>query len=266
MTMCPDLSLPKNTDQTSKKSTSHEWFHDWFNSPYYFKLYQCHDEVEAQKFIDKFIHKLSPKPASLILDLACGRGRYSHYLASKGFNVTGLDIAEHSIEFAKQFENDHLSFFVHDMRKVFRVNYFDYVFNFFTSFGYFDSDKEHRNVVKNIGKGLKPDGKFVLDYFNSNFVLKHLLDFEVKNSEGLTFEIHRKLDDNGYICKKIEFSDGGRNFSFIEKVRAFSSEDFEKMFAEAGMRIAGTFGNYQLDEYNENDSERLILIGCKSVF
>ena len=31
------------------------WFKDWFNSPYYHKLYAHRDEMEAAGFIDKLI-------------------------------------------------------------------------------------------------------------------------------------------------------------------------------------------------------------------
>lgn len=37
-----------------------------------------------------------------ILDIACGEGFYSIYLASKGFDVTGIDLSERAIQYAKQ--------------------------------------------------------------------------------------------------------------------------------------------------------------------
>nr|MCU0349019.1 methyltransferase domain-containing protein [Saprospiraceae bacterium] len=115
-----------------------DWFKNWFNSPYYHLLYKNRDEQEAKNFIDRLLTELRPLDGATVLDLACGKGRYSRYLASKQYKVTGLDIAEESIRFAQQFENEHLSFFQHDMRLPYRINYFDYIFNFFTSFGYFE--------------------------------------------------------------------------------------------------------------------------------
>ncbi len=87
-----------------------------------------------------------------MLDVACGRGRHSRILASKGFVVTGIDISFDSIAFAKQFENENLDFYQHDMRLPFRVNYFDYAFNFFTSFGYFKTRREHDDAIRTIAK------------------------------------------------------------------------------------------------------------------
>src|SRR5674476_339580 len=73
------------------------WFKEWFNSPYYHQLYFKRDEAEAAGFLNKLIAYLNPKPGSLMLDIACGKGRHSIQLASKGFDVTGIDLSEDSI-------------------------------------------------------------------------------------------------------------------------------------------------------------------------
>jgi SAM-dependent methyltransferase len=130
------------------------------------------------------------------------------------------------------------------MRIPFRVNYFDYVCNFFTSFGYFNTDKEHLITIKNISKAFKPLGKLVLDYFNSKYLIENLMESEEKWVGGILFRISRMITEEGYIVKNIEFRDGKKDFHFLEKVRAFTFEDFQKMFESAGMKIASVFGGY----------------------
>lgn len=249
---------------TMETTTNSEWFKSWFNSPYYHLLYKNRDEQEAKNFIDILLKELNPKPNAAILDLACGKGRYSRYLAKKGYYVTGLDIAEESIAFAQQFENEHLTFFQHDMRLPFRINYFDYIFNFFTSFGYFETEKDHLKTVVNIAKGLRPEGKFVLDFFNSNKVIHNLRHVEVKEVGSVVFHINRRVDEQGYILKNIQFEDKGEYHNFTERVRAFTLDDFEKLFAKAGLKIAKTFGCHELSPFDEDTSDRLILVGCKA--
>ena len=124
-----------------------EWYKEWFNSPFYHKLYFERDEQEAQKFILKLLDYLKPPIESQILDVACGRGRHSRFLAQHGYDVTGIDLSHDSIAFAKQFETDRLHFYQHDMRLPAWINYFDYVFNFFTSFGYFKTRREHDDAI-----------------------------------------------------------------------------------------------------------------------
>ena len=79
-----------------------DWFHDWFNSPYYHLLYRHRDEQEAAAFIERLIGHLQPPPGSRMLDVACGKGRHAVQLARHGFEVTGIDLSEESIAFAQQ--------------------------------------------------------------------------------------------------------------------------------------------------------------------
>src|ERR1700761_2297077 len=119
-----------------------DWFENWFGSPFYKILYQNRDELEAQAFVETLIDYLQPFPGSRMLDIACGEGRYAVQLAEKNYDVTGIDISRISIEKAKAYEDEHLHFFVQDMRFPFYINYFDYAFNFFTSFGYFTHTRD----------------------------------------------------------------------------------------------------------------------------
>ncbi|MCB0570654.1 MAG: class I SAM-dependent methyltransferase [Phaeodactylibacter sp.] len=236
-----------------------EWYKDWFDSPFYHILYKYRDESEAEGFIDKLLESLQPKPGARVMDLACGKGRYSRHLASKGFDVTGLDLSEQSIRYARQFEQDNLSFFTHDMRLPFRVNYFDYVFNFFTSFGYFEVEQDDIRTLKSVALSLRPDGLFVLDFFNSNYVANNLTGSETKMIDGIAFQI-RKSIKGLYVYKTINFEAKGRQWSYEEKVRLFTLPDFERLFQAAGLKLTRAYGDYQLNPFDENESPRLIML------
>ncbi len=239
-----------------------EWFSEWFDSPYYHLLYKNHDERDAQQAIDNLLQVLNLPPKSTILDLACGKGRHSKHLAEHGFEVTGLDISDASITFARQFENENLTFFQHDMRLPFRINYFDAVVNFFTSFGYFDSENEHLLALKNVAKNLKPGGFFVLDFFNSVLVKKKIVRRAEKKVDGITFILKKTIRD-GHVFKTVEFETGGKKFYFREKVRLFELVDFQSLFAAAGLEILEIYGGYDLQKFDPKISPRLILIAKK---
>ena len=157
----------------------------WFNSPYYHILYSQRNDAEAEFLIDNLTAYLKPALHSRILDIACGRGRHSVYLNKKGFDVTGIDLSEQSIKYAKQFEQKHLHFFVHDMRKLGYINYYDIALNLFTSFGYFDTEKDHVNALKSFRKSIKEDGTVVIDYFNTQKIISNLTHRETKTVEGI---------------------------------------------------------------------------------
>ena len=140
-----------------------EWFKTWFDSEYYHLLYKDRDQTEAENFVKKIYQYLSPSTNQTMLDLACGKGRHSIHLNKLGALVEGCDYSENSIRHAKQFENDRLKFFTHDMRNKLPKSY-DYIFNLFTSFGYFETLDEHQTTLRNIYNGLNEKGLFIFDF------------------------------------------------------------------------------------------------------
>lgn len=245
--------------------TETAWYRQWFNSPYYHKLYFERDEQEADAFIKGLIGHLKPEPASRILDVACGKGRHSKILASLGFQVTGIDISPDSIAAAKLDENENLEFFVHDMRLPFRVNYFNYAFNFFTSFGYFRTRREHDDAIRTIAKSLVPGGSFVIDYLNAHYAEDHLNPKEEKQVGTTHYSIHR-WDDEHHFYKKIIVTDPelSKPMECTEKVAKFSLGDFTDMLAFQGMQVQEVFGDYQFINYDVRKTPRIILIASKS--
>ncbi len=242
------------------------WYKNWFNSPFYHKLYFDRDEQEADAFIKKLIAHLQPAPGSRMLDVACGKGRHSKTLASLGFKVTGIDISPDSIAFAKQFENENLDFFIHDMRLPFYANYFDYAFNFFTSFGYFKTRREHDDGIRTIAKSIKPGAVFVLDYLNVHYAEEHLVHNEVKKIGDTMYDIHR-WDDETHFYKKITITDPSlsKPFENTERVAKFSLGDFTDMLAFQDLQVQEVFGDYLFNKYDIRKTPRLILIAGKIV-
>lgn len=234
-----------------------EWFETWFDTNYYHLLYKNRDENEARQFIDALLRYLKPEPKAHFLDVACGKGRHSIYLHSLGYKATGVDLSNNSIEIAKQVEQDGLSFFVRDIRENLGVKDVDFALNMFTSFGYFDTDDEHIEALKNIQYTLKPQGTFVIDYLNLDFVKKHLIEVETQIHGGVEFKINRDIK-NGFIEKNIQVIDGDEVHHFQEKVKAFSSENLQEMVNKAGFHIEATFGDYDLHPLSE-DKPRVVI-------
>lgn len=241
------------------QKTDKDWYKQWFNTSYYHKLYQHRDDNEARQFIDNITACLKPDSDWHFLDLACGRGRHAVYLNEKGYQVTGIDLSPRNIDFAKQFERQKLQFETADMRLPFGEGKFDCILNLFTSFGYFDSLEDSQLACQQIKKALKPGAKLVLDFMNVHKVILGLVEQEVREVNNITFRIERSVR-NGKVVKTIRFEDGGENFEFEEKVQLLELADFERLFNDAGLELVKLYGDYELNAYHEEHSERLILI------
>jgi len=233
------------------------WFAEWFDSPYYHILYKNRDDSEAEGFMDKLSVFLNIQFEETILDMPCGKGRHARYLNQKGYDVTGMDLSENSIKQATVFENVRLKFSVHDMRQPIAGAY-DYILNLFTSFGYFD-DAENIMVLSHMKNALKPDGRLVIDFMNTPKVIESLVLEEVKELEGIAFELKRGVK-SGQIVKEIAFEVEGKKYCFEERVRVLTETDFRNYFASAGLVVDHVFGDYNLNKYEVSASDRMIFI------
>jgi SAM-dependent methyltransferase len=240
-------------------SSNQAWFDTWFDSPYYHTLYKHRDYEEAQFFINNLADYFQFKADDQIMDLACGKGRHSIYLNKLGYQVTGLDLSEQNITHAKQFANNRLHFAVHDMRETYSQRQFNYILNLFTSFGYFDTEAENQQAICAAAKALKPRGQLLIDFLNPYKVVHHLVAEEVKTIDGIEFHITRDYQE-GFIAKDIRFEDKGKNYHFQERVRAISFEQFQQYFTTAGLELLDTFGNYKLEPFNQQQSDRMIFV------
>lgn len=235
------------------------WFKSWFNTPYYHILYKNRDFDEAENFIKNLIQHLRPPEGSKMMDLCCGKGRHSIFLNKMGYQVLGLDLSEKSIEQAILSKNKTLSFDVHDMREIYQESSFDYIFNLFTSFGYFPSEKENAQVFQSVYQELKPNGIFVIDFLNVEKTLTHLVENETKTIDDIVFKITRKKE-KGFIVKDIIFEADNENHHYTERIKIIRKEEFDRYISQANFKTLATFGSYDLTEFNTTSSNRLIHI------
>ncbi len=242
------------------------WFKEWFNSPYYHQLYKHRDEQEAEMFLQQLVAYLKPSPGARMIDWACGKGRHCKVLNEMGFDVTGVDLSEASIREAQVEENETLHFFQHDMRMPFRINYYDFALNVFTSFGYFPSQREHDRAIHSMAVGLKRGGTLVLDYINVKKASLELpQSYQQKESDQLVFQVAKWQDDQ-HIYKQIQVADapgGTLRHLFTERIAKFTLHDFSEMMGYQGLQIKEIFGDYQLVPFDATHSPRLIIIAEK---
>jgi len=240
-----------------------DWFSTWFDSPYYHMLYAERDEAEAASFIQALQKRLQIPPNALVLDAACGKGRHAKTLQLLGLSVDAFDLSPQNIQAANTLASENLSFFVHDIRvPVPKHGEYDVVFNFFTSFGYFDQVADNLLAFQTFADALKPGGVLVMDFFNPSYVLANLVREEVVTREGISFEIKR-WEANGFLHKSIVFADKGKDFRFMEKVELIGKQDFIAYAAQSGLSLVDLLGDYSLAQFDEKFSPRMVFIWQK---
>ena len=151
-----------------------------------------------------------------------------------------------------------------DMRALpFRAGSFTLVVNLFTSFGYFRSDVEHGEVVRQVARVLAPGGRFVLDYLNADQVRRSLRRGSEEISDGdAGARVRRRFSEEGrYVVKEIELR--AENRSFQERVRLFSAAELEALLRAGGLAVVERFGDYDGRPFGA-DAPRAILIAVRT--
>ncbi|MDZ7718405.1 MAG: class I SAM-dependent methyltransferase [Balneolaceae bacterium] len=243
------------------------WFEKWFDSPLYEKLYAYRNKNEADKLAKLIEKEIPASEYPNILDLGCGRGRHSITLAERGYNVLGIDLSKEVIAKAVQIAGDkdlpNLRFQVGDMRRPLDRS-FDAVVNLFTTFGYFLKDKENEKVIKSVSKMLSEDGIFILDYLNAHKVRKELVEEEEELFQDMTVHIERKIENN-MVYKKIRFTGEKleKPIQYHERVKLYKKDWFEGAFAKNGFQLDRSYGSYEGDNFDKEESSRLLMIARK---
>jgi SAM-dependent methyltransferase len=241
------------------------WYEDWFADEHYLALYTHRNSAEASEVLDLIERVTHARKDEAILDLACGAGRHSICLGMRGYtNITAIDLSPTLLDAAQadaRKEGVSIMFKKQDMRNF--SGEYDLILNLFTSFGYFNADEENEKVIHHSADHLHDDGYFTLDFLNAEFLLKSLVRSDEKFlPSGERIEQLREIE-NGRVNKKITIHTESGVKEFHESVRLFTLEDFERMFANAGMSIREKFGDYSGGPFIAGSSPRLIIVAQK---
>jgi SAM-dependent methyltransferase len=149
-------------------------------SPWYVRLF-------GARYVNTYLHRFEPertraevdflervlelKPGARVLDAACGHGRHAVELAARGYEVTGVDLDAYSLELAQAAARERgvegrVQLRQCDLRDMPYVDRFDGAYNYFTSFGYLESEAEDERALHAIACALRPGGRFVLETMN----------------------------------------------------------------------------------------------------
>lgn len=167
-----------------------------------------------------------------ILDLGCGTGKHSIFLAEKGFSVYATDISLSGLEITKKkaglLKLDNISFRQHDMRNIpFSDNFFDAVICIWTI--YHGTLPEIFKTVNEIHRVLIPGGMVITDFLS------------IADS---TYGIGKEIEKNTFVGAKATEEDVPHHYSTREEIRQLFSE-----FRE--LRVRSSSNSY-IDDSGQN--------------
>jgi SAM-dependent methyltransferase len=196
-----------------------------------------------------FIEKAFELPkGSRILDLACGYGRISIELASRGYNVLGSDFSNYFLEIGRSEaikKKVKVEFVRGDMRDIRYYDEFDGVVCWSNSFGFF-SDEENEKVLHLVVNSLKRNGRLMLDLHNKDAVIRNRLGkrwFKKDNFFILSdWSFDAGLSRSNIIETIIDESSGSVRKQ-VMSMREFTLHEMKRMLKDAGLEFLQVYGD-----------------------
>lgn len=242
------------------------WFRDWFGREY-LVLYPHRDRAEARQAVELLHAATGRESGARVLDLACGAGRHVVELRRMGYRATGLDLSMPMLVAARR-STDGAALARGDMRHLpFRARAFDIVTSYFTSFGYFDDERDDLRVLREVRRILSRGGWFLLDFMNADHVVANLRRRDRQTVSGADVVQERRLAEGGRIVEKrisIGAVDSATRREFVERVRLYRPEELGRMLETTGFAPGPRFGGYDRSAFSRLSPRCIVMAEASS--
>jgi ubiquinone/menaquinone biosynthesis C-methylase UbiE len=228
------------------KPRRRHWWEEIFNDDYL--RTQRRYTAEQTKTEGNFIEaSLGVEKGASVLDVGCGTGRQAVELASRGYEVLGLDLSLPMLSRASdsaQLRGVKLNFLQSDMLEMEFKELFDAAYCVGSTFGFFDDDK-NADVIHRIHQALKPGGTMLLEVVNR--------DYGAPQHPAMTW-----YEADGCVCmeetqfnwftsrlegKRTLLLEDGRQKEQKFSMRLYSLHELGKILHTAGFRVIEVSGH-----------------------
>jgi SAM-dependent methyltransferase len=213
------------------------------------------------------VRELEITPDDRVLDLCCGFGRHLGALDRRGITAIGLDL---SLLLLRRVERQEPARRVvcGDMR---RLPFgggeaaFTVVVNFFTSFGYFDSDEENALALHEMARVLAPGGRFSIDLLNARSSVAALAPRTMRRAGPFEVLEERSFDPKTRRIEKritLTVPQTDEQRSYFESVRVYEPQEIRELVERSGLTVDRLLGDFTGQPFGP-ETPRMIVLGRK---
>jgi len=222
--------------------------------------------AEAKEQIPNLLALINHEVTSL-LDLGCGPGRHCLPLASKGFEVTGLDASLYLLARAKEKAQQHnvtIDFIQANMLDFKSEHKFDLIINMFNSFGYFDTPEQNQQVINNAYANLADKGSLLIDTVGKETLARIIEPVHLSEYDNGDIRIERPLliNDMQIFSNQWILIKGNQAYRYDYQHYVYTPVELTQMCKQAGFTKVEIYGSLQGDAY-DLESDRLVVIASK---
>lgn len=214
---------------------------------------------KAKQEVGFVLDNLDLPIGSSILDVPCGTGRHSYLFAKQGYKVTGVDISKACIKIAKkEWGHKNLVYELADMSKLSKYKEgYNAVLNLFTSFGYFQTDKQNRKVLEGFYKTLKTGGKLGMQIINRDWLMEVFSSNDWHEHSGkyiLNKRVYNPKDFYNEAWMTIIDKKSRKEKTYYHRCRLYSKQEIVGLLREIGFKKVKVFGDFEGSSFKKKES------------
>ena len=244
-----------------------DWWRTFFRGGMVeFWLRATNDEQTRQE-ADFIQQMLEVAPPARLLDVPCGGGRHSLELASRGFQMTGVDISPDFLTAARAGSQERkvaVRWEEREMRDLPWPAEFDGAFCFGNSFAYQD-DAGNAAFLKAVARTLKPGARFLLETGYITETLLPSLQERAWYPLGDAVVLADRRYDHTTSRLHVEYTwiQGGHTEKAAMSARLYSFREVSQLLTDAGFTELQAFGSMAREPFRLG-AEGLLACGRKA--
>jgi len=208
-----------------------------------------------------------------VLELACGTGRITIPIAEQGIDITGLDISEPMISYAKKKAKEKgvtVEWVKADCRNFKLDRKFNLIFFPFNSIAHLHDLESIKSCFSCVKMHLKDEGRFIIDIFNpcldilirDSSIRYPVAEYPDPNGKGTVVITENNLYDTSTQINRIKwyYKIGSEPEVMKElNMRIFYPQEIDVLLHYNGFKIEDKFGDYDETPFTSTSPKQVIV-------
>ena len=224
-------------------------------------------------FIEKIVRSNCKERPELALDLGCGTGKMTLELASRGYDMTGIDYSTDMLDVARERAEAcgaDVLWLCQDMREFELYGTVDLTVSCLDCINHLTTPKDVERTFKLVHNYLIPDGIFIFD-INGKYKFENIYSDRsyVMEEEGGVCIWQNCYDEKKKICDfyitLFEECDDGRYERYDEeqRERMYTLSEMKKLLEKCSLEFIGAYSDFEFKEATDDDERIYIVARCK---
>ena len=242
-------------------------------APFYDEINADIDYKAWADFLERIVEKEGGSRPELVLDLCCGTGKMTFELASRGYDMTGIDYSPEMLDVARC-EGEKLGadilWLCQDMREFELYGTVDLAVCCLDSVNHLTRPADIRKCFSLVHNYLVPDGLFIFDINGkSKFETVYADNSYVMENDGSMCVWQNYYDEKSKLCDFYitlfkEMKDGTyKRYDEEQTERMYTVAQMKRYLNDTDMEFIGAYSDFNFTNATD-DSDRIYIVArCK---